>query len=112
MGIRTRASLLPRTRCNAISAALTAAKTSRILSHATRSAAAPHSGQTPDSQVSVNSVKRPLVRAVVLVLRGRIRPRHSSFLRRRYGDSYSSGDPSVRHYRFPQIVREVPDPFP
>jgi hypothetical protein len=54
-------------------------------------------------------VSRPLVRAVVLVLRGRSRLATSA------AANIESRSPQVirrRHYRMPRIVREVADPFP
>jgi hypothetical protein len=70
---------------------------------------APHSGQIPEFASVSQRVSRPLVRAVVLVLRGR--SRLATFA----AADIESRSPQVirrRHYRVPRIVREVPDPFP
>jgi len=70
---------------------------------------APHSGKTPELTSVSQRLSRPLVRAVVLVLRGRIR-----FATCAAAD-IESRSPQVirrRHYRMPRIVREVADPFP
>ena len=70
---------------------------------------APHSGQTPEFTGVSQRVSRPLVRAVVLVLRGR--GRLATFA----AADIESRSPQVirrRHYRIPRIVRKVADLFP
>jgi hypothetical protein len=70
---------------------------------------APHSGQTPEFASVSQRVSRPLVRAVVLVLRG------GSRLATFAAADIESRSPHVirrRHYRIPRIVREVAEPFP
>jgi hypothetical protein len=96
------------------SAAVTAAKAAvtaaNVADHHSRDPLhAPHSGQTPEFASVSQRVSRPLVPAVVLVLRGRGR------LATCAAADIEGRSPQVirrRHYRMPRIVREVVDPFP